>query len=1077
MRRTAMRRTAGLVGLMAVLAASGVLPAVGVPGLTASAPTTTAVAQGVATRLTGMSVSGAADGDTLAVTVATSRGTVRVDTSTGIVLAYGNTASGSSVSFTGTPAQVNAALAATDLTTPAGSMGQTATVTLTAYPQQAGIVYGAATGHFYEFVPASTSWDTARTQATLRGFLGKAGYLVNITDSAENAIVTSRIPNAQSVWIGAHATASGGYAREWRWADGPESGQVFDRCSNGSGTCDFVSRPGYSNWSSGEPNNWGGSTGVDGEWVAVTNWSSYNGLWNDLASSSSTTGYVVEYGDGSAFSGVATASSTMTILGVPGAPTSVSATPGSEQATVSFAAPASDGGSAITSYTVTAWPGGATATCPGSPCTVTGLTAWTSYTFTVTATSAVGTGSASAPSAAVTAVPQPSAPGAPDGPAGTPVVGVPFSATVSATGYPFPTFSVTDGALPDGLVLAADGSVTGTPTTPGPWSAEITATNSEGAATATPSGYVGLVPPAITGSLGTIPAGESVSAELNADGYPTPTWTVTGGALPDGLTLSYADGRITGTPTTPGAYSVTVTAQNAHGSVARTLTGSVTEPPGPVTGTVPQLLVGVPESTTFSAAGYPPPTFAVTAGGLPAGMSLDPDTGVLAGTPTVAGPWSVTIAATNDRGTVTRVLSGHVGNPPSAVTGTLPALVWGSPVAVLLSSSGYPAPTYSVTAGALPAGLALDASTGALSGTPTSATSYSVTVTAANDHGSQSVTFTGAVAPIRPSAPSGLTADPGDGEAVLTFDAPASDGGAPVTGYEVRVDDGDWHALDVTVDGSTVRGTVSGLVNGESVDVRVRAVNVAGAGTGSGRASVTPVAPPPAPVAAPTAVAGTSSVTVTWAASSERDVTGYTVIASPGQATCDVDADETSCVVGAVAGQAVTFRVVTHSRWGDSEPSAPSLPVVPRAPAVPPTPPASAPTTLTTSDGPVSRVATGQSVTVIGTGFAPYSTATVVIYSQPRVLGTVVTDATGAFSLTVTVPADLEAGEHTFVAYGTDPVGESYAMRLPVSVPAATPAVAATGAAVEPLLLTALLLVLSGTTLHRLGSRRARRHA
>jgi hypothetical protein len=88
---------------------------------------------------------------------------------------------------------------------------------------------------------------------------------------------------------------------------------------------------------------------------------------------------------------------------VPGAPTGVSATPGNGQATVSFALPASDGGSPILQFTATASPGGQSATTGVfSPIVVTGLTAGTSYTFTVTATNFVGTGPPSVPSNAVT---------------------------------------------------------------------------------------------------------------------------------------------------------------------------------------------------------------------------------------------------------------------------------------------------------------------------------------------------------------------------------------------------------------------------------------------------------------------------------------------------------------------------------------------------------------------------------------------------------------------------------------------------------------------------------------------------
>ena len=77
---------------------------------------------------------------------------------------------------------------------------------------------------------------------------------------------------------------------------------------------------------------------------------------------------------------------------VPGAPTAVSAVAGNGQATVGFTAPASDGASAITSYTVTSSPGGKTATGTSSPITVTGLANGTTFTFTVTATNSLGTG-------------------------------------------------------------------------------------------------------------------------------------------------------------------------------------------------------------------------------------------------------------------------------------------------------------------------------------------------------------------------------------------------------------------------------------------------------------------------------------------------------------------------------------------------------------------------------------------------------------------------------------------------------------------------------------------------------------
>lgn len=86
---------------------------------------------------------------------------------------------------------------------------------------------------------------------------------------------------------------------------------------------------------------------------------------------------------------------------VPGAPTNVSATAGNGMAWVNYTAPANDGGTAITAYTVTASPGGQSATGTGL-LNITGLSNGVSYTFTVTATNGLGTGTASSPSNAVT---------------------------------------------------------------------------------------------------------------------------------------------------------------------------------------------------------------------------------------------------------------------------------------------------------------------------------------------------------------------------------------------------------------------------------------------------------------------------------------------------------------------------------------------------------------------------------------------------------------------------------------------------------------------------------------------------
>ncbi|WP_338552082.1 S-layer homology domain-containing protein [Paenibacillus sp. KS-LC4] len=98
------------------------------------------------------------------------------------------------------------------------------------------------------------------------------------------------------------------------------------------------------------------------------------------------------------------ATDAVTPMTYPDEPTGVTATAGNGEATVSFAAPVNDGGSAITGYTVTSNPGGVTASGTGSPIKVTDLANDTAYTFTVIAINEVGNSAASNASVAVTPV-------------------------------------------------------------------------------------------------------------------------------------------------------------------------------------------------------------------------------------------------------------------------------------------------------------------------------------------------------------------------------------------------------------------------------------------------------------------------------------------------------------------------------------------------------------------------------------------------------------------------------------------------------------------------------------------------
>ncbi len=127
------------------------------------------------------------------------------------------------------------------------------------------------------------------------------------------------------------------------------------------------------------------------------------------------------------------------------------------------------------------------------------------------------------------------------------------------------------------------------------------------------------------------------------------------------------------------------------------------------------------------------PTWSVSAGTLPAGLSLNTSTGLLSGTPTTSGTFSFTVQVTNGSCSATCEYSLLVCPTITINPATLPAATLGTAYSQALSQTGLTGtPTWSVSAGALPAGLSLNTSTGLLSGTPTSTEGSSFTIQVTN---------------------------------------------------------------------------------------------------------------------------------------------------------------------------------------------------------------------------------------------------------------------------------------------------------------------------------------------------------
>ncbi|MFI6453804.1 putative Ig domain-containing protein [Streptosporangium amethystogenes] len=461
------------------------------------------------------------------------------------------------------------------------------------------------------------------------------------------------------------------------------------------------------------------------------------------------------------------ASATYVYAASPATPAAPTATAGVSSATVTWTAP-NNNGSAITGYVVTPYKNGVAQTpvaydASTTTRTLSGLTTGVPYTFTVAATNAFGTGAASPVSGAVTPYAVPGRPTIASATAGTSSANLTWTAPATngsdITGY-IVTPYIGGVAQPSQTFNGNATTQVVTGLTPGTsYTFTVTAVNAAGPGLPSSSSTAVVPNAAPVFTFAAPSAGEvgvAYGVPLTISGGTAPyTWSVSAGGLPPGLTLNASTGVLSGAPTSGGSYSFAAQvtdAGNVTATRAVTLVIAVAPAltfPAPSNGEV-----SIPYSVPLTVnGGTAPYAWSITAGSLPPGLTLNASTGVLSGTPTAGGAYSFSVKVLDalNQGD-TRTVSLTIAALPAFTFPAPPAGQVGVSYSVPLTVSGGVTPyTWSVSAGSLPPGLTLNASTGVLSGTPTTTGSSPVTfrvVDAAGLAATQSATLVMVAGPL-----------------------------------------------------------------------------------------------------------------------------------------------------------------------------------------------------------------------------------------------------------------------------------------------------------------------------------------
>jgi titin len=646
------------------------------------------------------------------------------------------------------------------------------------------------------------------------------------------------------------------------------------------------------------------SWGVSGDFSRTNHYRILQ-LWNDG-------GNAVDFDDVTVASATAPAT-------VPAAPSNLTGTAGDRSVALSWSAPSSDGGSAITGYRITPYVGSTPQTpvstqSTATTATVSGLTNGTAYTFTVAAMNVAGTGAESGATPSLVPRARATAPDAPTsvaGSAGDRSVALSWTAPASDGGSPVTGYRVTPYL----------GSTAQTPVDTGSAATEFTVTGLTNGSTYTFT--VAAVNAVGTGNP-SAPSGQ-LTPDASATAYPV---------FSDG----FEGGSLAAWNGTSGTGLVSVTAAAAYkGSFGVRLDNALAQ-------------------------------YSVVSKRLPAAV-VDSSTRFAFRSSLSAG--TQVIAQARDEASSGRMWELHYDAGRQGLyfypyRGTSSVEVFTGAKTVPVSTWSEVAVRYTATSSGVRGGAQLYINgrtkpSWSVTGDFSRSNHYRI-LQLWNDGGKAvdfddvAVTSAERVA-TTPGAPSGLAGTAGDRSVTLNWTSPSSDGGSSITGYRITPYVGTSAQSPILTQSTATTATVSGLTNGTAYTFTVAAVNAAGTGsesTASPALTPRPNASVPGAPSNLTGWAGSAAVTLSWTAPASdggSPIKGYRVTPYIGtvaqQAVLTGSTSTTTTISGLVNDTRYTFTVAAVNDAGTGGESNRSVELVPRAEPTEP----SAPTRLTGTPG------------------------------------------------------------------------------------------------------------------------------